>query len=645
MPKLNCNNDLSLIMTESTDSPRGYLGSAFSPNVAPDPSYRTYDAAAETVMYTPGVLPPQVQTPYFYQYPYQSQAVPGTLGNQVNPYFSHHPEYGTYHHGIDWSHVSQDHTTDQSLDNGSAEESGNVPIPQDSIVLPVDKADYLQDSNVLQPKDPIYDMRYRDTAVVCKLSSLKQEAAEPTTHEYPEKFSSPDRVPMLSQHPAAPITETTWSGQSDFRDHLSALRNPHVTSPSVSLSETTTLERSQSEDHMQRETSATSSHARFGASLELSPRTNSQISTGTYGFHHPLPVNSYGYPNYQSNDYARYGYVSSLQQPYGSYSEGYYETTRADADAKLRMSVQNKTKPVSAQPDSTAQSKPHKKIRTSFTKEQVQQLEDDFLRNNYLTRLRRYELAMKLNLTERQIKVWFQNRRMKWKRQSVVAHHSHSSQEKVSPISNPRSVDSLSADESNPGHFQQSLITKQDYSNGFARHDFRSVPFTSSGQAVPSMVGLESNFIRKTDESYLPNLDDIRTGVPVVSPTTHSDNPSVTYDDNIISNPSMSINKPPHQDMASIAGMPHCTDMRRDYLTMTSTSHTRGIMSGSKAYGDVNRLQYAADESDLVRKCSSTNVIQANVDLNDIKPPNLIVSDNGAQRGVISSMDELDNPR
>ena len=67
--------------------------------------------------------------------------------------------------------------------------------------------------------------------------------------------------------------------------------------------------------------------------------------------------------------------------------------------------------------DSSPHGKP-RRPRTAFTYEQLVALENKFKTTRYLSVCERLNLALALNLTETQVKIWFQNRRTKWKKQN-----------------------------------------------------------------------------------------------------------------------------------------------------------------------------------------------------------------------------------
>ncbi|KAM8924680.1 NK1 transcription factor-related protein 2 [Pelodytes ibericus] len=79
------------------------------------------------------------------------------------------------------------------------------------------------------------------------------------------------------------------------------------------------------------------------------------------------------------------------------------------------ISAQPEESPQSPTPPSST-SKP-RRARTAFTYEQLVALESRFRSSRYLSVCERLSLALTLQLTETQVKIWFQNRRTKWKKQ------------------------------------------------------------------------------------------------------------------------------------------------------------------------------------------------------------------------------------
>ncbi|XP_037635250.1 homeobox protein CDX-4 [Sebastes umbrosus] len=98
---------------------------------------------------------------------------------------------------------------------------------------------------------------------------------------------------------------------------------------------------------------------------------------------------------------------SGLQPP----QENNVNIAQLSPDLERRNSFQWMSK--TAQASSTGKTRTKEKYRVVYTDHQRLELEKEFHFNRYITIRRKSELALNLGLSERQVKIWFQNRRAK----------------------------------------------------------------------------------------------------------------------------------------------------------------------------------------------------------------------------------------
>ncbi|KAF6041330.1 RAX2 [Bugula neritina] len=95
-------------------------------------------------------------------------------------------------------------------------------------------------------------------------------------------------------------------------------------------------------------------------------------------------------------------------------------------------------------------SKKHRRNRTTFTTYQLHELERAFDNSHYPDVYSREEIAVKVDLPEVRVQVWFQNRRAKWRRQEKMELSENNSEEEacleesVGHLATDRSANALS---------------------------------------------------------------------------------------------------------------------------------------------------------------------------------------------------------
>ncbi|XP_020500957.1 homeobox protein CDX-1a isoform X1 [Labrus bergylta] len=122
-----------------------------------------------------------------------------------------------------------------------------------------------------------------------------------------------------------------------------------------------------------------------------------------YPYSFPGSSPSFGQVNFSSSE------LNGTPTPAGGGSSNPYNFISGQDPFSSKRRPQDSIRP----PVSVGKTRTHDKYRVVYTDQQRLELEKEFQHNRYITMRRKSELSMALSLSERQVKIWFQNRRAK----------------------------------------------------------------------------------------------------------------------------------------------------------------------------------------------------------------------------------------